>query len=563
MKKSTLLILTCTGALLSACSTTYRSGSAQDDIYYSASDEPATAPPAASPSGNASNERPYTPSGGSYQGNNSSDYQPSSQTNDVPAANGNSDYYQPNSTSNYSDGNGNTYVTNNYYNGDDYYDYAYSARLRRFYSPYYGYSYYDPIYTNNYWYDYNPSNFGVSIYTGYSWWAPSYYYYSPFIYGGPHWGMGFSYGWGTPCYTGWYNPGFYSPWHGGYYAPYYSSYNMGYWNGYQHGYYDGSWGLANPYYYNSYDGNFHYGHRGSAVSDNSPRAGSTRDYGTHRAMQSVGGSYVEAVNSGRVIRTSESTPTQPVRPLNGISTKNPNGETPSARPGRGNTEEQDVRGRGTTSSPIQEVAPRDGRATTGKSDLTEPARNPNTSGSDRSNLYNTAPSRGNQSRTEEDARSYQTEPIGTGRSNPRDNDTYPSRSNESPSQPVRPGRSNNYDSRDNNPATRPLQQDSRGSNRQEDMTPVRRNDDNRSLQESRPSRNSWLERNERPSIQSAPSRQPSIREEQRTPTFQPRNEPRQFHQEAPSQPSQRSSSPSFSSPRNNGPSSAPSPGRRR
>ena len=66
------------------------------------------------------------------------------------------------SSSRYSGANGNTYITNNYYDQDDYYDYAYSARLRRF-NHSYGWNYYDPYYTNLYWYDYNPYSYGVSV----------------------------------------------------------------------------------------------------------------------------------------------------------------------------------------------------------------------------------------------------------------------------------------------------------------------------------------------------------------------------------------------------------------
>ncbi|MFM7217163.1 MAG: hypothetical protein ACKO1U_03995, partial [Bacteroidota bacterium] len=196
---------------------------------------------------------------------------------------------------------------NYYYNQDDYYDYAYSARLRRFYSPYYGYSYYDPIYTNSYWYDYSPVNWGVSIYSGYSWWAPSSFYYSPFVYS-PGISIGINVGWGVPCYSNWYTPYWNRPWGwGGWYSPigyngYWAGYNQGYWAGYNHGYYDGSWSIANPYYYNSYDGNFHYGPRGASVSGNSPRPSGSQVFGTGRMTQSVGDKYVDAVTHGRITR---------------------------------------------------------------------------------------------------------------------------------------------------------------------------------------------------------------------------------------------------------------------
>lgn len=66
---------------------------------------------------------------------------------------------------------------------EDYYDYAYSARLRRFYHPVVYRDYYADYYTNLYWYTYDPFCWGTSIYLGYSWWYPSYYsslYWDPF-----------------------------------------------------------------------------------------------------------------------------------------------------------------------------------------------------------------------------------------------------------------------------------------------------------------------------------------------------------------------------------------------
>jgi len=158
---------------------------------------------------------------------------------------------------------GKTYVTNNYYyDPDDYYDYAYTSRLRRFYHPY-GWGYYDSYYTNMYWYDYNPVSWGISIYSGYNWWAPSWYYYSPFT-----WGFNISFGW--PHYSGWgFQPYWY--WNSPYYSPYYSywnGYNQGYWNGYWNGYYSSLYG--SPYYYNSFDynsfNNYYYGPRRNVSS---------------------------------------------------------------------------------------------------------------------------------------------------------------------------------------------------------------------------------------------------------------------------------------------------------
>lgn len=77
------------------------------------------------------------------------------------------------------------------YEQDDYYDYAYSARIRRFHSPFLYSDYYSDYYTNLYWYTYDPFYWGTSIYLGYSWWYPSYYHrwYDPFYWSwhSPYW----------------------------------------------------------------------------------------------------------------------------------------------------------------------------------------------------------------------------------------------------------------------------------------------------------------------------------------------------------------------------------------
>lgn len=115
----------------------------------------------------------------------------------------------------------------------------YGARIRRFYYPTYGFSYFDPFF-------YDPLSYYDPFYTG---------YYSP----------GFSLGFGySPL--GFYNPMYYSPF---YYSSYYYGYG-GYWGGYYGGYY-GGYGY-NPYYrevsYN--DKGVTYGHRRSVASNRNP-----------------------------------------------------------------------------------------------------------------------------------------------------------------------------------------------------------------------------------------------------------------------------------------------------
>ncbi len=60
-------------------------------------------------------------------------------------------------------------------NTDDYYDYSYSARIRRFNDPNNSWAYYDPYFTNYYWFnDTKAEYFGNSVYSTYSWWGPNF-----------------------------------------------------------------------------------------------------------------------------------------------------------------------------------------------------------------------------------------------------------------------------------------------------------------------------------------------------------------------------------------------------
>ena len=86
--------------------------------------------------------------------------------------------------SQYQEKDGNTYITNNYYNSDDY---GYTSRIKRFYDPFYSSGYYDMGYYDPY--RYQPGwSFGLSF-------------------GYPYSGFGFSYGW--PYYSYW-DPFYYS-----------------------------------------------------------------------------------------------------------------------------------------------------------------------------------------------------------------------------------------------------------------------------------------------------------------------------------------------------------------
>ncbi|RME19196.1 MAG: hypothetical protein D6799_01755 [Bacteroidetes bacterium] len=155
--------------------------------------------------------------------------------------------------------NNNPYYKEPNYNKDDYYDYEYAARIKRFYNPVSGLGYYDNWYTNYGFY--GVPNYGNSIYMGYG-------NYSPY--------MGYGYSWGNPYYsygfglgTCWNSP-YYSPYYGnywGYFPYYYPYYGYGYTPYSYYPYY-----AYNPYYYNSYDINSAtYAPRGTHQSFNSNR----------------------------------------------------------------------------------------------------------------------------------------------------------------------------------------------------------------------------------------------------------------------------------------------------
>jgi hypothetical protein len=177
----------------------------------------------------------------------------------------------------------NPYYKDKKFNYDDYYDNQYASRIRRFHNPCNGVGYYDSYYTNSYFYNYNPYQYGVSIYNGYNFWGPSYnnYMYVPNYNWGGYYGYGSNYGYNSyygssigigyssGYYNNWCNPySFgYSPYYGynSFYNPYYSPYGGGYgYGGYGYGY--NPYGYNNSYDYNSYA---YYGPRVSHSGHNS------------------------------------------------------------------------------------------------------------------------------------------------------------------------------------------------------------------------------------------------------------------------------------------------------
>ncbi len=188
-------------------------------------------------------------------------------------------------------------VINENFDMDDYYDYAYTARLHRFHDPAPIYSYYDDYYTNLYWYDRDYLLFGTSIYYGYRWWWPSYSVY---------WGWG----WNPWRYHGWY--GSWWGWHYGYYD---YAWGWGWYGGPHHHH----WG-HHPHYYNSHDRNsgfYRPEHEGGRLTranarGNSPsspqnstmsRGGNNQTFG-ERYNQRYGNSAITRGNSSTITRQS-------------------------------------------------------------------------------------------------------------------------------------------------------------------------------------------------------------------------------------------------------------------
>ncbi|MBE0676885.1 MAG: hypothetical protein IH591_19675 [Bacteroidales bacterium] len=101
-----------------------------------------------------------------------------------------------------------TTIVNNYYMDD--FGYHYSSRINRFHRSYSAFEYYSPVFTETYWYNYEPYTWGLTIYSGggfgyrygYSWSYPAYYssgWSAPGFYGAYSWGY-------DPFYYDWYTP---------------------------------------------------------------------------------------------------------------------------------------------------------------------------------------------------------------------------------------------------------------------------------------------------------------------------------------------------------------------
>ena len=167
---------------------------------------------------------------------------------------------QVNGSRDYSNDNAGTLI-NNYYN----YDFYYSSRINRFHRSFLTFNYYTPLFTDSYWYNYEPLSFGLSIY------------------GGINFGLGFSYNypvyndysWNWP-YSGGY---FYSGYDPFYYNRWYSPVviNLGIWNRWDHNYYTSlnrnRWDNYYRPVHNRYNDNYYSDYRSNNRPSNSNISG--------------------------------------------------------------------------------------------------------------------------------------------------------------------------------------------------------------------------------------------------------------------------------------------------
>lgn len=174
-------------------------------------------------------------------------------------------------------------VVNNYY---DNYDYYYASRINRFHRSYTHFDYYAPVFTDAYWYTYDPYSWGISIYGG-NGFGFGYYEYPVYSYA-----VGYDPAWYNPYYGsyyyGGYDPFFYGRWYaplisiriGSFWPHYYFGYN-GHDHHYTQHYYDydrgyNGYGRYSNNYYNNYYYNNYYSSRGSHPDRNYGRpAGNT------------------------------------------------------------------------------------------------------------------------------------------------------------------------------------------------------------------------------------------------------------------------------------------------
>ena len=323
----------------SSCST-YKSGSVSesDDRYYSLTDANIERRAASKLVANSDQ----------YQDNNQN------QNSDSPSTNQDeSNYKQYPDASNYTQNQPNSggNVTNNYYGDnyemDDYYDYMYSSRIRRFHrNNFTGMGYYNPFYTNTYFYNNDPMFFGNSIYSSYGFFNP----YVPWGFGGSGLSLGwnsfsgFNFGFGYNPYSMFNNPWRWNSWG---YNPWSSPFGYNPWGYNPWGYYgmNQMYGCSNmflynnmmntPIYYNSYDNNT-YVQTVNNFGPNTPGAGggtyykpddnisSVFDKGIGQSVSASAGSVKDQTTQGKNPTNLQSAPVKPIKETTNSSV-NPTG----------------------------------------------------------------------------------------------------------------------------------------------------------------------------------------------------------------------------------------------
>ena len=242
-----ILSLTIIG-LLSSCSTT-QDLSYKDDIY--------------------SEEESYLPTV-----NSNSEFDEYYSYEEEASQVGEDEYYDPKYSEIESDDAGNTYVTNNYYNTN--YDYQYSSRIRRFNYCNSGYNYYNPWFTNSYYYG-SPYGWNTNIYYGnyYSGYANNSYYNNCMncCSNNNYWN---NYGCNNYGYGGY---GYYGNNYNGYYGNGWNYYGNGYGNNSNYGNYYGEQTAAN-----SYSGNHGGGMSSNSLTGSNYGNSSSEDYNNVTAI---------------------------------------------------------------------------------------------------------------------------------------------------------------------------------------------------------------------------------------------------------------------------------------
>lgn len=234
----------------------------------------------------------------------------------------------------------NPYYQDSEFNQDDYYDYAYASRLRRFNNPVYGVGYYDNYYTNSYWYNQNPYSYGTSIYSTYNWYNPGFQF--------NNFGLSYGYnpyGFNTGYFNG-YNNGYYSGLYGYGYNPY--AYNPYFYNpyGFNNPWNNNGWGYFNSFDVNSQYSKMSFAPRGSNGGGNTPRNTTPGMPVPEEFRQSQRQSFIESV-----VKKQEESPrfTETIKNRNTVNPSDPATITNGTNPSRNNAGLNN--GSGTESNP--------------------------------------------------------------------------------------------------------------------------------------------------------------------------------------------------------------------